>query len=282
MRALVLRVFIALSFLSLCAQEGFARGLPERIDLNGAGWEYRWGDSPFEAGVPTWTREQEGASSWRAIAFPSNPPQRNGQTNAWYRVPLPEPLTYDPTLYVFSIDLIAEFYLDGQKIYQYGIFDAAGKGKFVGWPWHMISLPSDAGGKWLYVRVYSDYPDIGLWGEAVIGSKASHILKMFGADFFRISIGSVALFVGALFLVSFVLRFSNLETFLLSSLFLTQGLDLILSAKSIQFFFQLPLLERYMMSFNYFFFPVGMAAFLERIAGAGPFGLIRRIWQLHL
>lgn len=281
MRTLTVKFFITLLLLTLCAQEGFAKTTPERIDLGHGAWEYRWGDSPFEEGVPAWTKEQENAS-WQAIAFPSNPPDRHGQTNVWYRIPLPQALPYDPTLYIFSIDLIAEFYLDGQKIYQYGTFDATGKGKFIGWPWHMISLPKDAGGKHLYVRVYSDYPDIGLWGEAVIASKSSHILNMFRGDFFRISIGSVALFVGVLFLAGCVLRFSNLETFLLSSLFLTQGLDLMLSAKSIQFFFQFPLLERYLMSFNYFFFPVGMAAFLERIAGVGPFGLVRRIWQAHL
>ncbi|OBX36286.1 hypothetical protein A8U91_00627 [Halomonas elongata] len=71
----------------------------------------------------------------------------------------------DPVVYIYSVDLIVEAYLEGRRIYHYGNFDAHGEGRFAGWPWHMIELPRDFAGKTLYFRVYSDYTDIGLWGE---------------------------------------------------------------------------------------------------------------------
>lgn len=119
------------------------------------GWQYRWGDSPFTSdGVPVWTQDAPDNPAWQSIAFPSNPPGRNGQTNVWYRVTLPENQWWEPILYIYSVDLITEVYLDGEKIYQYGTFDKQGQGSFEGWPWHMITLPEGFDGKPLYFRIF--------------------------------------------------------------------------------------------------------------------------------
>ncbi|MFX4253363.1 hypothetical protein ACOL21_11090, partial [Aliarcobacter butzleri] len=83
--------------------------------------------------------------------------------NVWYRVKLPNNLPNDANLYIFSTDLIMEVYLENKKIYQFGTFNAQGKGKFEGWPWHLIPLDNEAQNKYLYFRVFSNYLDIGLW-----------------------------------------------------------------------------------------------------------------------
>src|SRR5690554_7813760 len=114
--------------------------------------------------MPLWTIETD-AVQWQAIDFTANPPGRNGQENIWYKTLIPQDEWRDPVLYISSIDLIVEAYVDGKRIYHYGEFDAEGKGRFEGWPWHMIPLPADAAGKPIYFRIYSDYIDIGFWGE---------------------------------------------------------------------------------------------------------------------
>ncbi|MGP5711779.1 hypothetical protein ACTXPD_07195 [Vreelandella alkaliphila] len=66
------------------------------------------------------------------------------------------------------MNLIGQVYLGDNLIYQYGEFDAQGKGSFAGWPWHMIDLPDNAAGQQLTFRFYSDYTSIGLWGQVQV------------------------------------------------------------------------------------------------------------------
>lgn len=253
------------------------------IDLAKNKWEYRWGDSPFEKNIPTWTIENDNADKWQEIKFPSNPPNRDKKTNVWYRVKLPHTLTKDPTLYIFSIDLISEVYYKGKQIYHFGEFDKEGKGKFKGWPWHMIPLADNSGGEYLYFRVYSYYIDIGLWGEVLISSKGQLFEKLLNDDIPKIMIGSVAIFVGILFILSFLSRWRRIELFILGLLFLAQGIDVLLSAKILELYLYYPLLKQYLLASAFFFFPVGMALFMDKmIKDKIPFNLIKRLWQIHL
>jgi len=253
------------------------------IDLSKNKWEYRWGDSPFENNIPLWTKENANSDKWKEIKFPSNPPNRANQTNVWYRVQLPATLTKDPTLYIFSIDLISEVYYKGKQIYHFGDFDEEGKGEFKGWPWHMIPLADNSGGEYLYFRVYSYYIDIGLWGEVLISSKGHLFEKLLNDDIPKIMIGSIAIFVGILFILSFLSRLKRIELFILGLLFLAQGLDVLLSAKILELYLYYPLLKQYLLATSFFFFPVGMALFMDKtIKGKIPFNLIKRVWQIHL
>ena len=253
------------------------------INLSKNKWEYRWGDSPFEKNIPLWTTEKSDSNKWQEINFPSNPPNRAKKTNVWYRVQLPKTLTKDPTLYIFSIDLISEVYYKSKQIYHFGDFDEKGKGEFKGWPWHMISLPTNSEGEYLYFRVYSNYIDIGLWGEILISSKGYLFKKILKDDIPKIMIGSIATFVGILFILSFLSRFRRIELFLLGLLFLAQGIEVLVSVKVIQIYLFFPLLKQYLLAIAFFFFPVGIALFMDKtIKEKVPFNLIKRLWQVHL
>jgi len=276
------KIFLITIFIVFNVHFSFA-SKTNAIDLSKKTWEYRWGDSAFEKNIPLWIDENEDASNWKEIAFPSNPPLRNGQTNVWYRIKLPDILTDDPTLYISSIDLISQVYLNGKQIYQFGDFDEQGKGEFQGWPWHMISLPSQSAGEYLYFRIYSDYSEIGLWGEIMISSEGQLFHKLLEDDIPKIMIGSVAVFVGVMFLLSFISRWKRLELFILGLLFVAQGADIIVSAKVLELYLYFPLLKQYVLASVFFFFPIGMALFMDySIEKKVPFNLIRRIWQIHL
>ncbi|MGD9808939.1 MAG: diguanylate cyclase [Deferribacterales bacterium] len=241
------------------------------------GWEYRLGDDP------SWALESGDPALWSQIDFPSNPEDRVDETNAWFRAELPENRWRAPALYIYSIDLIAQVYLDGKMIYQFGDMNPEGAGTFRGWPWHVISLPDDMGGKYLYVRVYSNYPDIGLWGQIEIGSKhdlMKHIFRL--GNLLRLIIGSIALYMGLIFLISFTMWRKNIPNFFLGLLISTQGLDMMLSSQITQIYFFYPLTSQYLMAFCYFFLPVGVAAYIESIIGSGHFKLVRRVWQIFL
>lgn len=252
------------------------------IDLSKSKWEYRWGDSPFEKGIPLWSIEKGNDSLWKSIAYPSNPPDRNEQTNVWYRVKLPDVLSKDPHVYIFSIDILPEVYYKGERIYHFGEIDE-GKGTYEGWPWHMFSIPLNSAGEYLYFRIYSHYMDIGLFGEILISSKGELYKKMLDYDIPKIMTSSVSIFVAFILLVSFLSKFRKVEIFILGLLFLSQGLTILCSVKIIDLYFFHPLLKQYILAITFFFFPVGMAAFLDKtVKNKIPFNPIRRIWQIHL
>ncbi|MFP4486542.1 MAG: sensor histidine kinase [Campylobacterales bacterium] len=254
---------------------------PNLINLDKKGWEYRWGDSPFVGEKPEWSLNAN-KYKWEQIDFPSNPKNRDGKTNIWYRIQLPEILPPDPSIYIYSVDLITEVYLDEKMIYGFGKFNEEGKGSFEGWPWHLISIPEDSGAKYIYFRVFSNYPDIGLWGEVLLGSKGDILEKLLKDDLLYIVSGTIALFVGVMLILAFLGRFRDVEIISLGLLFTTQGLNLLLNAKTLQLFFDYPLLSQYLYAASYFFLPVGIAAFLESVVGKGYFSVVRRIWQIHL
>jgi|TARA_B100001057_G_scaffold474406_1_gene539920 hypothetical protein len=99
---------------------------------------------------------QDAPEKWNSIGFPSNPPGREGRENVWFRVTLPTGEWQEPVLYIFSVDLIVQVWLEGEKIYQYGEFNADGRGRFEGRPWHEIVLPENYEGKPVYFRIFSN------------------------------------------------------------------------------------------------------------------------------
>ncbi|ATJ82748.1 GGDEF domain-containing protein [Halomonas beimenensis] len=258
---------------------GPAQAEPRDLDQ---GWEYRWGDSPFLAdGTPAWTMPDHD-TAWRPIAFPSNPPNRNGRRHAWFRITLPDGEWRDPVLYVYSIDLIAETYLGGERIYRHGSFAPDGSGPFVGWPWHMIELPEDFAGRTLHFRVYSDYTDIGLWGEVKLMERAElfgFILRHSAAD---LVVSALCLLL-ALLAGAFSLFQANRRNFAAIALFaLAAGVMILAETQASQLLINAPLLWDFLAAGGYFALPVAIGLLLEHWFADHRPRLIRGIWQGHL
>jgi diguanylate cyclase (GGDEF)-like protein len=246
------------------------------------GWEYRWGDSPIGAdGVPTWA-ETSALDQWFAIDFPSNPPDRNGRNNVWYRVTLPAGHWHDPVLYIFSVDLIVQVWQGDRQIYQFGEFDAEGRGEFAGWPWHAISLPPDYHDKPLYFRIYSNYIDIGLWGKVAVMEQQAlvpYILKNSVKSLIVAGMCALLALLAAVF--AFVRKddqgFNGIALFASSSaLLLLAGND------ASQLLWHQPLVWEYLEAGSYFTVPVALGMMLAQWRGPSPAPLLKRLWQLHL
>ncbi len=247
-----------------------------------SGWEYRWGDSPLNAaGVPEWIT-QDAPEQWNAIGFPSNPPDRQGRQQVWYRVNLPDGAWHKPVLYIYSVDLIVQVWLDGEKIYQYGHFDENGRGRFEGWPWHSIPLPEGFQGEDIYFRVFSSYTDIGLWGEVAIMERPEltlHVLKnsleaLLVAGFSAL----IAMFAGMFALLQARKKsFASLALFAISS-----SVMLVAESQAGQLIWNAPLAWDFMAAGSYFMVPVAMALLLEQWFEDQRPWLINLVWKIHL
>lgn len=269
---LIISLFLAISM----AQLAHAASQPVS-----EGWEYRWGDSPFNAeGVPEWTRKDE-SGQWHDIGFPSNPPNRDGREHVWYRVTLPAGEWQEPVLYIFSVDIIVQVYLDGEKIYQYGSFDKQGRGSFEGWPWHEISLPEEYENKTVYFRVFSDYTDIGLWGEVSIMNHPDLILYIVGSSLESLIIAGFSSLIAMLALI-FALMQTEKRTFASIALFtFSSSVMLVSESQASLLIAYKPLLWDYLAAGSYYMLPVAMALLLGQwLAGHRPW-IINLIWKLH-
>lgn len=248
-------------------------------------WEYRWGDSPLDGtGTPAWVSDPSDDTAWQAIDFPSNPPDRDGRRHAWFRTVLPTGGEWrDPVLYIYSVDLLTEVYLEGQRIYRYGDFDERGEGRFAGWPWHMIELPRDFAGKPLYFRVYSDYTDIGLWGEIKLMERADLFGYLLRHSTVGLIIGLLCLLLALLAGVFTVIQAGTRYNFAPIALFaFASGIMILADTQASQMLIDRPLLWDYFSAGGYYTLPVAIGLLLEHWYTDTRTRLIRRIWQCHL
>lgn len=193
-------------------------------------WEYRWG--PEEA--------------WRPAESPSNPPGRGESTVLWLRTTIPQEPIRDPALFVFSIDTAAIFLHDRRVVYAFPDHAPGDTPRFAGWPWHLISLPEDASGEELIVRVYSDYRDIGLWGTVKFGNRADLHGYVAQRDLLRFVSGTVLLAVGIVALLAFIFSPARRNYLLLFFIVFLMTIWTIASSYSKQYIGGSPLLWQYL------------------------------------
>lgn len=249
-----------------------------------SGWEYAWGDSPFNSdGVPLWT-QQNSLADWQPIAFPSDPPVRGEHKNVWFRITLPQDAFRDPVFYASSIDLLAEVYLEGELIYKHGQLDQNGVGLFAGWPWHMITLPEDFAGQTLYFRVYSDYISIGFWGERKLTERVDALKQIIEESLQGFIVAGVTIFI-ALMAAIFAMLKGQRRQFLNVCLFSLAAAGLVLGdIPAMKLIWDQPLLWNYIGAYAYFLLPIPMFMLLaEWLSGAGlEVRHFQWLWRAHV
>ncbi|WP_226070736.1 sensor domain-containing diguanylate cyclase [Methylophaga pinxianii] len=275
------RVTRLILLMLFCLQQSFViAATSEQIDLKN--WEYRWGDSPFVDGQPEWVMHpHKNHADWQPIADPTYPPGRQGQNNIWFRITLPESHLVDPVVFISSIDLITEVYLDQQLIYRFGEFDVNGRGDYAGWPWHMIGLPDDFAGRTLYFRVYSDYTDIGLWGEKKLLERSAALLNILNNSHGDLAISAFFLFIALITFAFSAMRGDN--QFIYLGLFsLVSAGNLLGESQALQLWIYAPLAKTYLAAISYFSIPIFIALILHYWLREQSGKLMLRIAQMHI
>ncbi len=248
-------------------------------------WKYRWGDSPWINGHPTWISTAERASEqWKDIDVPVKPPNRQDHNTVWFKATLPAS-GHDylhPVLYITSIDLMAEVFIDGEKIYQFGDFEKKEKKTFYGWPWHSISLPNDYVGKTIYFRVFSNYPDIGLWGEVKLFEQSNLLFYLLKDTYFETFVVLFSFFVTMITFAFSMMQKGERHFLYLSAFSLTSALMLLAENDALQFVFNYPLFRVYLLAISYYALPVFICLLLSSWSSAWQQNWLKRIAWFHI
>ena len=250
------------------------------------GWQYRWGDSPLdEMGRPIWASESFSSEGWQAFSFSDPPDDRQSQEFMWMRVRLPAEEWVNPVLYIETLLVAGEVYLDGKKIDELGTLKPSSENKYRTISWHLVPLPSDFSEKVLMLRIYSNYQSvIGLSEPPRLGYQADVIRSILMENMDEILLGVLFLIIGPASLLLYVRRRDLVFSAYLSFGAFTTCIGVFMTTlgSGPGLFPFVPVWVYYLNRMAFFLFPVGMFAFLEEVLSPGPWRIMRRIWQFHI
>lgn len=248
---------LLLGWLLLLSGAVWADAPEQAQDLAKSAWQYQWGD--FSIADPAFHQSE----NWQPIDYPANPGERQGRQFVWFKTTLPEKYVHNPVVYATSINLTVAAYLDGEKIYQFGAVDAADSPAFLGWPWHAIELPADYAGKTLALKVFSDYTDIGFWGDIWLVDRSDLQLTLLKTGIDELIIAAFCLLLALMALLFAAMRRDSYAFLYLGLFSLATAGTLIGENLSVQLLVEAPLLKRYVAAFSYFAMPVFLAMLLS-------------------
>jgi len=254
-RTLIPLIFVLLAFVTGPIQANSVEG-----DLNKevitSGWFYHWGDLPKSAPSGQWDFD---GGHWQSAESPSAIPGRQDEKIVWLKITLPSNSWHDPHLFISSVDLTLQAFLGNNLIYQFGHIDDEGNSRFEGWPWHLIRLPVDYSQHSLYFRVFSDYSDIGLAGEVVVGERFELLNDVYQRGYTGLVFILILLIVGIISTIMGTIKKDGYVA--ISTGLLSFNLALMMFAENelSQLVWFDPLNWRYIAAFSYFLIPVFLA-----------------------
>lgn len=238
-------------------------------------WQYSWGDDLSQA-------------KWSNITLPSQPQGRDRQNWLWERVIIPRPIPQEAAIFFMSVDQIFEVYADGKKIYNFGDLSVAKPKSYIGYSGHLVLLPPDMKDPWLYVRIYSAYPSIGIFSEVYYGSRFDHLKKLIRKELDAMALGSFFLIIGVFVLLLYVLgngkslieQTGSFITFGLVQLSIGAMVIAQLHLKTVLYYN--PVFWMYVDLISLFLIPVFVHAFFQSIIAAPLQKWVKWLWISHL
>lgn len=272
---LVLIVYISVSFELNSAWTGKEGIQTDHVTTA----QYRWGDSPLDGnGFPVWA-EDDTSKGWSETSTLYNPPNRQGRNYLWIRFKLPRAEgNQEIDGMTIQASQMFEVYYHHEKRYSFGNLRT---GEYIGTPDRIVPLPDNSKG-YMYLRIYSSSPNIGLFGDILLGSRDSIVTNLFKTEVIRLSLSLLYIIIGGISLYVYT-RFRTQPYFFSFALFsICFGLYEISRLTIVYFFLDRPELWMYIELLSLYAGVASIVAFVEHLYGSGWMKLTRRLWQLNL
>jgi len=222
-------------------------------------WFYHWGDLPKDETSNQWQFQHV---EWKKTEFPENLPNRHGENIVWVKIDLPSGNWRDPYLFINAVDLTFEAFHNQQKIYHFGKIDNLGNSRFEGWPWHAFHLPDNYDKHTLYFRISSDYPSIGLSGEATIGNRFDLLNDIYRTGLTGLSLILFVLLVGIISTVMGTIKKDKAVAISTGALSFNLAIMMFAENELSQAVLFEPLFWRYIAAFCYFLIPAFLSVII--------------------
>jgi len=253
----LLFICLFIIFTTYCSQS-YAQ--PSEYRALDSTWSYHLGDLPRDSTNGQWQPE---SGVWSETASPDSFPKRTDEHIVWLKTNLPKGSWRDPYLFISSIDLSVQVFIGQQQIYRFGDIDEDGNGQFAGWPWHAIELPRSYDQDFVYFRVYSDYPFIGLAGDILIGERFELLDRVYREGATGLSFVLVILLIGAISMIMGLIKHDRKAAISTGVLSFNLSLMMFSENELSQVLFYEPLMWRYIAAFSYFLIPALLAILIS-------------------
>jgi len=243
----------------------------------------RSGDSPLDGqGRFFWLHEEPADSSWLLLQSAPHFYVDTCDSVAWLCVRLPQKLQHGSALMVSCIKYEMQVYLDCAQIYQAGHFEDKRKARFIGWKRHLIPLPDDFGGKFLYFRLWSVAEEAGFDAPVLLGPM-EELVKSGLRNSLGLMVLAVLFFVSGMIAWVVFLGFCKTRRFMGLALFFTSlGLFTGSNTPFIQMIYDAPALLFALDFYGLLTAPLGGLLLIEQLIRKRHRPYIRRIRQAHL
>lgn len=197
-------------------------------------------------------------SSWNKFTIPGTPSLKSQNGTMWIRAKLPAVKYNEPSLFFFTYNQEFQVYFGEKLIYSFGDINETSHSKQPGSFWHIIELPTDYRGEYIYFKMHSaKAAEAGLVRNLELSSKSNHILNIFKENIFTFILATMFIFIGLTTLVISFLKIKERKIFIYFSLScICAGTWLISQGNLKQIFFYYPVFWEYMKIISQYMIPV--------------------------
>lgn len=230
--------------------------------------QYKYAAAPIDTdGNPLWIKDSADDKSWSNFSIPGKPPVKNNNSEVWVRIKLANETFREPSIFFITYDQIFEVYLDNKIIYKYGSFDDASKKKSPGSPWHLIDLPDNFQGKYIYFKMYGVRPvNTGYIKVFNINNKSTHIFNIIKDGLPTTLLAFTFIFIGTCSFCLFFIKNTNKQIFIyLSAATITTGIWLFACGTMQQFLLNRPVFWTYVDIISQYLIPFCFIFLLKNI-----------------
>ncbi len=171
-------------------------------------WEFRYARTDKNRQKKSTEKIPDG--EWGSTKTLLNPPGRKGHDILWLRHPLDGPEEWgDISVFLPSFLMRGyEVYLGSQRI-----FSSAGVKNpdsavidINAFRWQIISLGNQWRGKTLYLKIYSNFKNIGIYKKVRLGTTEGHLHRIMSGDIFNIIVAAIFLLLSIVTMAIFIIR----------------------------------------------------------------------------
>ncbi|MCG9876048.1 MAG: hypothetical protein MH321_14825 [Leptospiraceae bacterium] len=204
------------------------------------GWEFAWEDTNLTVEE---ILHNPSTLKWSEYSIGRNIQDRGDLNCAWFRVKLPDVLPIHPAISTFGLDHSYQMYIDGK------LRDSSGKipmqeGDFEGF-FRLIRIPLQEtdSGKTLYLRVYSNWVNLGFSINILLGRESDLLLYNFRVFEFIVLIMFALTFLLGVFSLAFAILLKEKQLLQLGGFQICLGLVCLMESHLTSALWNYPLLQ---------------------------------------